>query len=229
MEKDKCPICLEKKKLVSVSDGCSHMCCPSCIKNVFKFQLTNRMHEVKCPICRGQIKTAEKIFGKKLYQQYLAVRELYQKYVTVRELPQRIQCPDIGCNGYIEPLQNTYICQECNKKICKWCLEYHNNQVCRDNETLAKENAKNKIRCPLCKVYIERYDRCLASSDMICPNCSIVLNINRVRYGNFREINNIDLYFLRHRTLHSILCKISWVILISLVYIIYSVINAIEQ
>ena len=184
-----CPICLERKKLTTVSDGCRHLYCPSCIKNFFNHQLMNRIDEVKCPFpgCKGQIKNDEKFLGKKLYQQYLATREL----------PERIQCADIGCIGYIEFNRNTYTCEKCNKKICKRCLEYHNDQSCQDPRELAsrREKAKKYVRCPLCKVYIERDGGCL---NMDCRNCGKSYNEGAIRNGWPVKLERFEVFQIKH-------------------------------
>ncbi len=188
MEKDKCPICLERKKLTAVSDGCQHLYCPSCIKTFFNHQLVNRIDEVKCPFpgCKGQIKNDEKFLGKKLYQQYLATRKL----------PERIQCADIGCNGYIEFNKNTYACEKCNKKICKLCLEYHNDQSCQDPRELAsrREKAKKYVRCPLCKVFIERRGGC---SNINCTNCNKSYDEDEIRSGIEVKLRGWELFLIK--------------------------------
>ncbi len=158
----KCYICYERRDRFSVCLR-NHLFCISCIQSYVGYNLVNGKSTISCPFpgCDREVVKNERLLGK----------TLYIRYINAPRNPLSIQCPKIGCSGLIDIKSGKYHCDECYIRVCNKCFHDHSYLGNCDNENeleSLKYKAKNYIRCPMCKVYIEKNGGC---DNVVCFYC----------------------------------------------------------
>lgn len=95
------------------------------------------------------------------------------------------KCPLEGCRGFLD---ETDLCENCNKRSCKICeKELLEDHICdRDLVLTLEEKRKDSRPCPKCEIPISKKDGC---NQMWCPMCNTVFdyktgNIDKGRIHN---------------------------------------------
>ena len=113
--------------------------------------------------------------------------------------PDKRQCPEKNCDKYLKKSKNKYVECENGHKYCFECLRpWHNNDSCEkslETDFLNLKKNKNIKRCPKCKIYTEKNERC---NYMTCSNCKFEwcwLCEEQYIYGHYNHGKCKDLEF----------------------------------
>lgn len=87
------------------------------------------------------------------------------------------KCPLASCKGHTILHDGNYLCQLCEKQVCKNCLtEIAKNHECNESDVLSlKLIMEDSKSCPGCGIMIFRSSGCPA---MFCTNCNVSFNWN---------------------------------------------------
>eukprot|EP00831_Metopus_contortus_P036504 TRINITY_DN28873_c0_g1_i1.p1 TRINITY_DN28873_c0_g1~~TRINITY_DN28873_c0_g1_i1.p1 ORF type:complete len:187 (+),score=25.75 TRINITY_DN28873_c0_g1_i1:222-782(+) len=168
-----CPICLMEYDLEKdiILLECGHLICKYCLKHYLETKIKEHQvteEELICPLqdCRTTISDVVII--------NLISNSYYEKMVRVRlrSLEGKNEfykyCPDCDIGEIIPKSAKVFVCPKCKKEICPKCNLPPHSGRCKDKDDLSK--VKGIVRCPKCKIYIEKKSGCnfMTCSSPIC-------------------------------------------------------------
>ena len=194
-----CKVCYEEiiedqKNLKLNSPPCGHQCCKQCLFNYLKSKISEaKVESIKCFEYKcNQILPQEFIYNhikedKILLKQY----EKFKLRAEILKDPNKRQCPNPGCEKFLQKSENKYVKCENGHKYCFECLRpWHGKDTCEkslEKDFINWKKNKNIKRCPRCKIYTEKNEGC---NHMICSNCKFQwcwLCEGKYEYGHYNQ------------------------------------------
>jgi len=183
MEGD-CPICLDSlfSQAVFPLSNCGHLFHIDCLETYVIEEIKKRTFPIKCPNpdCKAEIPEDD---VKDTLQAHIEYQDIYDEYYIKSYVDSHptefFQCPTPDCKFICSVEGARFDCPDCEKNYCVECkVEWHHNMSCKQFQEQKKgqtdeafeQYAGNMkyMRCPKCKVYVERIEGCNAMS---CTRC----------------------------------------------------------
>ena len=179
-----CPICLDGlfSQAIFPLNNCGHLFHIGCLETYVIEEIKKRTFPIKCPNPDCKIEIPEDDI-KDTLQAHIEYQDIYDEYYIksyVDSHPTEFyQCPTANCKFICSVEGARFDCPECQKTYCVECkTEWHHKMSCKQFQEQKKNQgddvfekyAKNMkyMRCPKCKVFVERIEGCNA---MVCTRC----------------------------------------------------------
>ncbi|KAL3532749.1 hypothetical protein ACH5RR_006270 [Cinchona calisaya] len=178
-----CDICVDQKPMSALFriKGCTHSYCSECMAKYVASRLQDNVTGINCPVsgCVGRLEPeyCRSILPAQVFDRWGDA--LCEALILGSE---KFYCPYKDCsslliddrNGAGEDITHSE-CPDCRRLFCAKCrVPWHSEILCAEFQKLNKDErdredillmnlAKNKkwIRCPKCKIYVEKISGCL--------------------------------------------------------------------
>ncbi|KAL6496443.1 hypothetical protein OROGR_029701 [Orobanche gracilis] len=196
-----CEICTDEKPKIDFFRilGCDHSYCTDCMTKYVASKLQENITAIDCPAsgCKGFLEPqhCSSILPKQVFDRW---GDALCEAVILAS--QKFYCPFKDCSALLVDdtrEKNEFIvqseCPDCNRLFCVQCkVPWHSGLTCAEFQKLGKDErstedvmlvnlAKGKkwMRCPMCKIYVERSSGCLfmkcRCGHCFCYNCGAPL------------------------------------------------------
>nr|GMD05319.1 probable E3 ubiquitin-protein ligase RNF144A-B [Ipomoea batatas] len=202
-----CEICCDAKPMSDIFriKACKHSYCSDCVSKFVASKLQQNFSQINCPVsgCAGVLEphNCRSILPPQVFDRWGDA--LCEALLLASE---KFYCPFKDCSALLIDEKMEVVeseCPECHRLFCAKCkVPWHAGIACSEFQKLHESerekddillvnvaNEKQWMRCPDCRVYVERVSGCpfvMCRLDHLSSVCVLIIFIHLIDYNMFR-------------------------------------------